>query len=75
LIFSKNTPLPVQEFSQPKQNPSLRIRVSKKREAQGPVEHIPDEEQEWRSTLDHILTKELDAATFERPCFAARLRV
>lgn len=38
----------------------------KKMEAQGPVEDIPGEEQDWRSKLHHILTKELQADTFER---------
>lgn len=40
--------------------------LRKERETEGSLELIPDEEQEWRNKLHHILTKELDAATFER---------
>ena len=38
----------------------------KKLESEASVEEIPDEQQEWRSKLHHILTKELKADTFER---------
>lgn len=46
------------------QAPHRPLRKGKKTE--GSLELIPEEEQEWKHKLHHILTKELDASTFER---------
>ena len=41
--------------------------LQKKREADSPsVEEVPDEQQEWRSKLHHILTQQLQPDAFER---------
>jgi len=46
------------------QAPGRQLR--RKKEAEVSVDEVPEEEQEWRSKLHHILTKELHADTFER---------